>query len=453
MILGKLTVSLRAFIIVLFCVILLPCASAKGPTDHEDLFLKVNKCLETKEYDEALKLLNSLPKSEMDVADNTEKLFYNMLYGRTYLLKQDNQKAEHFLDKAISLYEKLQLRYTSYIDMLAFRAYASDALGKRTEAAKWYRKALVKGKTLEHNVDIDNCCYVNLANIYNEAGEYKLASEYYQKVQWKDSVNIVEIHVDHYGKAQERYMQYGKSGNWQKAKEVNDSLTSYCRTKYGVSHDYYLSCLQNEGSIQGRLKDYAKAAIPFEETIRIGKAYSLQSYYVGYAYCRLIEQYCDIDSIDKAISLQSEAIAYIKELNDERISEIESCLFIGLACVRNEGYDAGILALEIFLSHVPPYMQWGVPYAINKLTWAYLNVGKYQEVVDMLDPILSKAKELPDNFQSTIPHFYKTLGCAYYKLKRKEDAISSLKEAIRLSEGELADDNIILDMLKEYDAL
>lgn len=446
---------LGALLLVLLSAAWAPGASAQEGTHHEDLFVMVDECLKQKYYDRALRLLDTLSKSEMEEADDTTKLYYNLSSGRVYMFKPDYVKAERHIDEAMSLYEKLRYRYVSYVEILASKAYICDVLGRRAEAAVWYRKALIRGKTLKHetSVDVDNCCYVNLANIYNEAGEYKLASEFYKKVQWQDSLNIVEFHVDHYGKELERYMQYGKSGNWLKAKEVNDSLTNYCRVKYGENHMFYLSCLQNEGTIQGSLNDYAKAAVPYEETIRIGKAYSLQSYDVAYAYCRLVECYCNLDSLDGLTALFPEATAYIKALNDERVSEYEPCLFLSLACVRNRGYNGAIPLLEAFLSHAPKYMQWGVPHAVNKLAWAYLYADKYQEIVDWLSPMLSDTKALPDNFQSVIPQLYKTLGCAYYLLKQRDEAVRNLKEAVRLSNGELENDSHIVGILKELEAL
>lgn len=421
----------------------------KSIEDYDKLFAKAKYYLDKSQYDKAIHILTEIPITDISAADDTTKVFYNLLFGKAYLLR-DNIRAEQYLGEAITLYERLRFKYPSYIDMLVFRAFASDALGKREEAAKWYRKALIKGKVVEHNSDLDNCCYLNLGNIYNEKGNYALAKEFYDKIQWLDSLQKVEIHGDYYGKAVDRYLQYGKSNNWKRAKAVNDSLTNYCLTKFGERDNYYLSCLQNEGTIQYSLGDYDMAIKPYIETLRIGKKYGLCNYDVGYAYCRLIELYCNQDNIEDAIAIFPEAIDYIKKLSDKNISEVEPCLFIGTACVRNEDYDIGIMALEKFISFMPEYMTWSAPYAINKLSWAYLNVGKNQEVIDLLTPILARGNELPDNFQSLRPYLHKTLGCSFYALQQKDKAIFNLKEAIRLSNGELSDDSLIQEILEEY---
>lgn len=422
----------------------------KSIEEYDKLFAKAENYLGKSQYDKAIYILTEIPITDISAADDTTKVFYNLLLGKAYFLGQDNNKAEQYLGEAVTLHERLRFKYPSYIDMLVFRAFASDALGKREEATRWYRKALLKGQVIEHNGDLDNCCYLNLGNIYNETGNYALAKEYYDKIQWLDSLQKVEIHGDYYGKTADRYQQLAKSNNWAGAKAVNDSLTNYCLTKYGETDNYYLCCLQSEGSIQYSLRDYEMAIKPFLETLRIGKKYGLRNYYVGYAYCRIIELYCNQDKIEDAITIFPEAVKYIKMLADKNISEVEPCLFIGMACVRNEDYNTGILALEKFLSFMPEYMSWGAPYAINKLSWAYLNVGKNQEVIDLLTPILAGEHQLPDNFQSLRPYLHKTLGCSFYVLQQKDKAIFNLTEAVRLSNGELSDDSLIQEILEEY---
>lgn len=422
----------------------------KSIEEYDKLFAKVECYLDKSQYDKAIHILTEIPITNISAADDTTKVFYNLLLGKAYFLGQDNNKAEQYLGEAVTLHERLRFKYPSYIDMLVFRAFASDALGKREEAARWYRKAILKGQVVEHNVDLDNCCYLNLGNIYNETGNYAQAKEYYDKIQWLDSLQKVEIHGDYYGKTADRYQQLAKSNNWVVAKAVNDSLTNYCLTKYGEKDDYYLLCLQSEGTIQCSLGDYDMAIKPYSETLRIGKKYGLHNYYVGYAYCRIIELYCNQDRIEDAIAIFPEAVDYIKMLADKNISEVEPCLFIGMACVRNEYYNTGIMALEKFLSLMPEYMSWGAPYAINKLSLAFLNVGKNQEVIDLLTPILAGGDELPDNFQSLRPYLHKTLGCAYYVLKQKDNAIFNLKEAVKLSNGELSNDSLIQEIFEEY---
>lgn len=368
---GKIIKYLRAFAVAHLLAIAAPCISAensKSAADYDNMFVEVQGYLNKGKNDIALDLLNKISEKEISSVDDTTKVLYNMLLGKTYLLRQEYGQAELYLGKAISMYETLGFKYPSYIDMLVFRAYASDALGKRDDAAVWYRKALVKGKVLEHNNDLDNCCYLNLGNIYNEAGNYNLANEYYRNVRWIDSLQRVEIHGDYYGRTCERYRQAGVSDDWLKAKEINDSLTDYCLTKYGEANDFYLACLQSKGTVQNRLQDYGQAEIPYKEILRIGKKHSLQSYYVGDAYCRLIECYFYQNKKDDALALYPEAVEYIKRLADKNISEVEPCFFIGMVCVKNKDYETGVAALEKFLSMPPDYMQWAVPYARFYLT-------------------------------------------------------------------------------------
>lgn len=424
-------------------------AQVRNVDEYDQMFLRAQSMIDDGEYNRAIQILNKITSSELSVVDDTTKVLYNTMYGKVLFLQQNYDTAIVYLSAAIDCHETARFKFPSYIDMMVFMAFACDALDKRDEAAKWYRKALLKGKVVEHNIDLDNCCYLNLGNIYNESGNYNLAQEYYNKIQWVDSLMRVEIHADYWGKMADKYVEYGQNGLWNEAKIINDSLTNYSVIKYGITHPYYLCCLQNEGVIQKCVKDYNKAENIYNKLIQLGLEHHLVSDYVGDAYIRLIETYCDQDKLDQALDLFPKAVNYLKGLRNQNYSEVEPCLYIGLAGVRVEDYELGIMALDKFLMFTPDYMEWGVPYAINKLTWAYLNVGKNQEVINLLSPVLSRGEALPDNFQSLRPLLHKTLGCSYYVIGQRDDAIANLNEAIRLSNGDLKNDTLIQEILSE----
>lgn len=423
---------------------------ARTPTEYDIIFDHVQTLYNESKYNDALKELSAISDSELIEADDTTKLFYNNLKGKIFLLKQEYDSAKHYLSDAISLYESLRFKYPSYIDLLVYRAYASDALNEREDAARWYRKALIKGKVVEHNQDVDNNCYLNLGNYYNETGNYHLAKEYYNKIAWIDTLQKVEIHADYYGRLSEIYQNLDKRGEWDEAKKVNDSLTNYTYYRYGESHPFHLTCLHGEGTIQSSLHNYLAAEKAFKNIIEIGEKYNILSSDIGYAYLRVIEMLCNQDSVSQAIDILPVARDYLKQLNDDNTSIIESCLFIGTASVRIQDYETAILALETFMANCPPYMQWGTPYAINKLTWSYLNVGRYEDVIDMLTPILEQGNKLPENFQLLRPHFHKTLGCSHYVLGNKIESIKNIKEAISLLPEEMSQDSLIKEILNEY---
>lgn len=423
---------------------------ARTPAEFDKILDRVQSLYDKSEYDRALKELFVISDAELIEADDTTKVLYNTIKGKIFLFKQENDSAKHYLSEAISLFESLRFKYPSYIDLIAYRAYASDALGEREEAARWYRKALIKGKVVEHNPDIDNNCYLNLGNYYNETGNYPLAKEYYDKIAWIDTLQKVEIHADYYGRLCEKYQNLGKMGEWNGAKQVNDSLTNYTFYRYGENHPFHLTCLQSEGTIQSSLHNYVAAEKAFKNIVEIGERYNILSSDVGYAYLRVIEMLCNQDSVSQAIDILPKARDYLTQLNDDNTSIIESCFFIGTSCVRIQDYETAILSLETFMVNCPKYMQWGIPYAINKLTWSYLNVGRNDDVVSILTPILEQGDKLSENFQSLRPYFHKTLGCSHYVLGNRNESIKNLKEAISLLPEEMSQDSLIQEILNEY---
>lgn len=424
---------------------------ARTPAEFDKIFDRVQSLYDKSEYDKALKEMSVISEAELIEADDTTKVFYNTLKGKIFLFKQENDSAKQYLSEAITLYESLRFKYPSYIDLLVYRAYASDALDERDEAARWYRKTLIKGRVVEHNNDIDNNCYLNLANIHNEAGEYEQAIEYYKKISWVDSLQKVEIHPLYFSKLSERYIAHSKNGNLQQAKMVNDSLINYCKTKYGENHEYYLIGLQSESSLQNSWGNYKSAEIANKEIIRIGKSYKLVSNIVATAYIDLIDNFCKQDSLNLAIEIFPEAIDYIKEFEGENISVFQPCFSIGTTAVNIGEYEVGIMALEKFISNSPIHMQWGLPYAFHYLTWAYLNTGRNQDVVDILTPMLKNSAELPDIFNDIVPFLHKTLGCSYYVLGDREKSLEHLNKAISLQPETMSNDSLILDIFKELE--
>ena len=423
---------------------------ARTPAEFDTIFDHVQTLYNESKYNDALKELSVISDTELIETDDTTKLFYCNLKGKIFLFKQENDSAKHYLSEAISLYESLRFKYPSYIDLIIYRAYASDALDEREEASRWYRKALIKGKVVEHNPDVDNNCYLNLGNYYNETGNYQLAKEYYDKIVWIDTLQRVEIHADYYGRQSEKYQHLGKLGEWDGAKKVNDSLTKYTFYRYGENHPFHLTCLQSEGTIQSSLQNYVAAEKAFKNIIEIGERYNILSTDVGYAYLRVMEMLCNQDSVSQAIDILPTARDYLIQLNDDNTSIIESYFFIGTSSVRIQDYETAILSLETFMANCPLYMQWGIPYAINKLTWSYLNVGRNEDVVDILTPILEQGDKLPENFQSLRPYLHKTLGCSHYVLGNRIESIKNLKKAISLLPEEMSKDSLIEEILIEY---
>lgn len=422
---------------------------ARSTDGYDQLFLQAQSMMDSGAYDNTVQLLNEISSNELSEANDTTKVFYNTIYGKALFFQQKNDSAINYLAAAIDYHEAAKFKFPSYIDMMAFRAFANDAIGNREEALRWYRKALIKSKVIEHNLDMDNNCYLNIGNILNESGDYPSARQYYDKIHWVDTLQKVEIHADYWGRRAGEYLEYSRAGMWNKAKLINDSLTNYSLTKYGEVHPYYLCCLQNDGVIQNSTKDYKSAEIAYNKLILLGRENNLTSDYVGDAYIRLIEILCNQDKLDKAIEIFPQAISYLKNLNNPNHSEVEPCLYIGMASVRIDDYEVGVMALEKFLDYIPEYMQWGAPYAINKLTWAYLNTGRNQEVIDMLSPLLDNIDSMNDSFKNISPYLYKTLGCSYYVIGQKDNAISSLHRAIALLPEQMGTDSLIQEILTE----
>ena len=423
---------------------------ARTTEEFDKIFDRVQSLYDKSEYDRALNELSVISEVELIEADDTTKVFYNNLKGKIFLFKQENDSAKHYLSEAITLYETLRFKYPSYIDLLVYRAYASDALDEREDAARWYRKALIKGRVVEHNNDIDNNCYLNLGNLYNELGDYELASEYYKKINWIDSLQQIETHPLYYSTQCGKYLKYSKEGDLIRAKAVNDSLINYCRVKYGEESDYHLVSLESEASIQSSLQNFQLAEKANKEIIDIGRRYDLKSGFVAKAYCGLIANLCCQDSLSSAITIFPEAVEYVKDYESPNCSVYEICFSIGQCAVGLGNYEVGILALEKFLDNFPSWLEWEFPYAIHYLTWAYVNTGRNEDVLSILSPLLAQENGISEQFIPLRPYIHKTLGCSYYVLGNESEAIKHLNLAISLLPEVMTNDSLIQEILSVY---
>lgn len=423
---------------------------ARTTEEFDKIFDRVQSLYDKSEYDRALNELSVISEVELIEADDTTKIFYNNLKGKIFLFKQENDSAKHYLSEAITLYETLRFKYPSYIDLLVYRAYASDALDEREDAARWYRKALIKGRVVEHNNDIDNNCYLNLGNLYNELGDYELASEYYKKINWIDSLQQIETHPLYYSTQCGKYLKYSKEGDLIRAKAVNDSLINYCRVKYGEESDYHLVSLESEASIQSSLQNFQLAEKANKEIIDIGRRYDLKSGFVAKAYCGLIANLCCQDSLSSAITIFPEAVEYVKDYESPNCSVYEICFSIGQCAVGLGDYEVGILALEKFLDNFPSWLEWEFPYAIHYLTWAYVNTGRNEDVLSILSPLLAQENGISEQFIPLRPYIHKTLGCSYYVLGNESEAIKHLNLAISLLPEVMTNDSLIQEILSVY---
>lgn len=82
----------------------------KSIEEYDKLFAKAENYLEKSQYDKAVHILTEIPITSISVADDTTKVFYNLLLGKAYFLGQDNNKAEQYLGEAVNLYERLRFQ-------------------------------------------------------------------------------------------------------------------------------------------------------------------------------------------------------------------------------------------------------------------------------------------------------------------------------------------------------
>lgn len=82
--------------------ILAPCVIAKEPKTikgYDEVFNKAQKYLDKNQNEKAINILTELPLTDISSADDTTKVFYNLLLGKAYLFGQKNELADKHLEK------------------------------------------------------------------------------------------------------------------------------------------------------------------------------------------------------------------------------------------------------------------------------------------------------------------------------------------------------------------
>jgi tetratricopeptide (TPR) repeat protein len=443
---------LRLHIAILIMILLVHISPSYGQANFDAVFLQADSLLKIGRNSEALSLVNKVYVAE---SDDTTRLFYNIIVGKANLLSEPKESV-NAISNAIALYEKLKYKYPQYIELLQLRGFASDIMDDRDDAEYWYRRALLKGNVVEHNMDIDNNCYLNLGNIYNERGDYNLALEAYNNINWIDSTQRVEIHADYYGKSLNKYMELSKEHRWQEALLFNDSLINYTKIKYGVKHSFYHSVLINKGVILNcGLHKLQESRDVYEDLIKIGKTNSIYDSEIADAYLRFTEISCNLGNLNDAINIFPEAVEYLNKNNDPESPAYDLCLYIGLELVKQEEYDAGIAALCKYLDNaLVDRDSWAIPYVINKLSFAYLMDGANQKCIDLLSPIIEGYNSGDNSYQDSMVALYcQTIGIAYYFEKCYKISLKYLtqSEQIKQSIGESSDSTNIqyIDLCKK----
>ena len=441
---GRFRYMIRALCI-LNLLICSSCVYGQGNYDH--IFLRADSLCKLQQCVEALSCLNVIDRRELEVADDTTKLLYNIVLGESYI-SIDAERAIEPLDKAIEIYERLRLKCPRYIESLYYRAFVCDMLNDRSAAEQYYKRALLKGSVVEHNVDIDNNCYLNLGNIYNERGDYELASQCYKNVNLRDSNQVTEIHGGYYGKSLDMYTELCKANRWEEALVFNDSLIDYSKVKYGEQHPFYLLALWNKCIILSTgLQSDADAILTYKYMIELSDKYKIRDNSIAEAYLKYVELSCRLHRIDDAMSIFSEAIKYFEQNNSSDYPLCDLYLSPGMEYVNIGNYETGIALIEKWLDNVGSTQNaYAIPYAINKLTFAYVMKKDEKKCLDMLLPIITsyKSGECKVN-QSLVAIYAQTVGLAYYSMEFYQNAIEyfELSEKIKKSVGEMSDANNI----------
>ena len=135
---------------ILFILVFVVCMAGRTYSQNVfsiDYMIKVKELIDEDRNDEALSMLDKMEKQGIDTAhDSIRVLFYEDKGVILFYDDKDNDCIPYF-QKAISLYEKLNMKAQNYLDDFMAIGYSYGMMKDYDNAERYYRKALLKSTT------------------------------------------------------------------------------------------------------------------------------------------------------------------------------------------------------------------------------------------------------------------------------------------------------------------
>jgi len=420
---------------------------------------------------------------------------YNNL-GWVYAEKGAYDKAIDYYDKSLAINLKVssveQLTISAIYNNLA-EAYARK--GEYNKAIRYHTQALaISIKVLGAEHPIIASTYNNLGLVYYQMGEFDKAIEYHtkalairQKVFKSDHPDLA-VSYNSLGQA------YSEKGDYDKATEFHTQALSINIKALGVEHPRVAISYSNLGQVYFGRGEYDKAMEYHTKALAI-KLKILEPNHpsVAMSYSNLGETYAGKVEYDKAIEYHTQALAIrIKVLGDEHLFVAASYKYLGEAYDQKNEYDQAIKyytqALAVYqkvLGTEHPMTQT----SLDNLAFALIANGNLTQGVSKLEQVkefvqtpvkatyfnqvgkyyyrkhqysaasnfftLSKDYLIKEKIIKTNELWaivYRNLGSTQVKLLKKQEAMQSYVEAIRLSKS--LKNNALIEQIKiEYNSL
>lgn len=410
----------------------------------EDLFsintmIKIKELIDEDRNDEALSMLDKMEKQGIDTAhDSIRVLFYE---DKGVILFYDDKYNDciPYFQKAISLYEKLNMKAQNYLDDFMAIGYSYGMMKDYDNAERYYRKALLKSTTAECKKDFQPSVYKKLGDLYMLKGDSALAEECYTMVADGDKATVKDnefISMNYINWEVACWDKINKLVDEKKYEDAVKEYAAFCdelKKKKGVTYESYLVAVNSRAMLLSRYLHRTDEALPlYKELTEIADKLPSGNETICNAFCNLVLCYSKTNRQNELKEAIRDGLEYLKKANIENFPPFIIYRMAGNGFYWQQDYSNAIKYYEKYIGMSKDKHEGGTNFEeiANMLSVSYIFSGMPEKAkAVLLDVLKGSERKLKKESPQTLATIYHNLGRAYMLENDKADALKFLNRS------------------------
>ena len=427
---------------ILFILVFVVCMAGRTYSQNVfsiDYMIKVKELLDEARNDEALSMLDKMEKQGIDTAhDSIRVLFYE---DKGVILFYDDKYNDciPYFQKAISLYEKLNMKAQNYLDDFMAIGYSYGMMKDYDNAERYYRKALLKSTTAECKKDFQPSVYKKLGDLYMLKGDSALAEECYTMVADGDKATVKDnefISMNYINWEVACWDKINKLVDEKKYEDAVKEYAAFCdelKKKKGVTYESYLVAVNCRAMLLSRYLHRTDEALPlYKELTEIADKLPSGNETICNAFCNLVLCYSKTNRQNELKEAIRDGLEYLKKANIENFPPFIIYRMAGNGFYWQQDYSNAIKYYEKYIGMSKDKHEGGTNFEeiANMLSVSYIFSGMPEKAkAVLLDVLKGSERKLKKESPQTLATIYHNLGRAYMLENDKADALKFLNRS------------------------
>ena len=427
---------------ILFILVFVVCMAGRTYSQNVfsiDYMIKVKELIDEDRNDEALSMLDKMKKKGIDTAhDSIRVLFYE---DKGVILFYDDKYNDciPYFQKAISLYEKLNMKAQNYLDDFMAIGYSYGMMKDYDNAERYYRKALLKSTTAECKKDFQPSVYKKLGDLYMLKGDSALAEECYTMVADGDKATVKDnefISMNYINWEVACWDKINKLVDEKKYEDAVKEYAAFCdelKKKKGVTYESYLVAVNCRAMLLSRYLHRTDEALPlYKELTEIADKLPSGNETICNAFCNLVLCYSKTNRQNELKEAIRDGLEYLKKANIENFPPFIIYRMAGNGFYWQQDYSNAIKYYEKYIGMSKDKHEGGTNFEeiANMLSVSYIFSGMPEKAkAVLLDVLKGSERKLKKESPQTLATIYHNLGRAYMLENDKADALKFLNRS------------------------